>query len=146
MSPVAPGHAVTALAAALLLAAAWWRARLGRALFAALFLGAAVFNAVTALRAPEAYVEGFAPRAVGPFRPFIERVVALAPDAFVLAVALGQLLVAAGLASGRRPLVHAAAAAGAAFLVALSFLGVGAAFPANLAFAGGLVLSARGRP
>jgi len=52
-------------------------------------------------------------------RQFIERVVSLAPDAFVLAIAVGQLL------------------------VAISWPGVGAAFPTNLVLAAGVLLLLR---
>jgi hypothetical protein len=125
---------------------AWRRPRAARWAYALLFLGAGVFNAVTALRTPEVYVTGFAPHAIGPFRDFIERVVALAPDAFVLTIAAGQALVAVALAAGRGLLLVAGAVGAALFLVALSWLGVGAAFPTNLVLAAGAILLVRSPP
>ena len=145
MNSLATGYLVTSLVSALLLFFAWRRPRVGRGLYAVLFLGAAAFNAVTALRTPEVYVEGFAPRAIGPFREFIERVVALAPQAFVLAVAGGQVLVGLGLVVGRGLPLAGGAAGAAFFLVAISWLGVGAAFPLNLVLAAGALLLLRER-
>jgi hypothetical protein len=146
VSSLVAGYLVTSLVSILLLLAAWRRPRVGRLLFALLFLSAGVFNAVTALRTPQVYVEGFAPLAIGPFRELIERVVALAPDAFVLAIALGQFLVAAGLAFGRGWPVRAGAIGATVFLLAISWLGVGAAFPTNLVLAAGAALLLRAAP
>jgi hypothetical protein len=145
VSPLAVGYAVTGVASLALVALAWRRPRAARFAFAALFLGASVVNAVTALRTPNAYVEGFAPHAFPPMRELIERVVALAPDAFVLAIAAGQLAAGVGLALGRGPLFHLAVVFAGSFLVAISWLGVGAAFPTNLVFAAGVALVWRGR-
>jgi len=80
-----------------------------------------------------------------PFREFIERVVALAPQAFVLAVAGGQVLVGLGLVVGRGLPLAGGAAGAAFFLVAISWLGVGAAFPLNLVLAAGALLLLRER-
>jgi hypothetical protein len=147
MSPLAKGYLFTAVGSAALLLAAHRRPRLGRVLFALLFGVAAIFNAATAIRTPEVYVEGFAPHAIRPMREFIERVVALAPDAFVLAVAAGQLLVALALAFGRGLTFALGVAGAAAFLVGISWLGVGSAFPLNLVLAAGVLLLLRqGRP
>ncbi len=145
MSPVAVGYLVTGAVSVALLALAWRRPRAGRIAYAVLFLGAAAVNAATALRTPSVYVEGFAPGAFPPMRELIERVVALAPDAFVLAIAAGQLVAGVGLALGRGPLFHLGAVFAGSFLVAISWLGVGAAFPTNLVLAAGVVLVWRGR-
>jgi hypothetical protein len=146
MSPLAMGYAVTAVVSLLMLLLAWRRPRAGRWAYALLFLGAGIFNAVTALRTPEVYVTGFAPHAIGPFREFIERVVTLAPGAIVLTIAAGQVLIAAGLAAGRgAPLIGGAAGA-ALFLVAISWLGLAAAFPTNLVLAVGAMLLLRPQP
>jgi hypothetical protein len=136
-------YLVTAAVALALLVLAWRRPHAGRIAYAVLFLAAGAFNAVTAARTPQVYVTGFGPRAFPPMREFIERVVALAPDAFVLAIAAGQVLVAAGLAWGRGIPLAAAVAGGASFLAGISWLGVGAAFPANLVLAAGILLLLR---
>lgn len=113
--------------------------------YAVLFLAAGIFNAVTALRTPAVYVTGFAAHAFPPMREFIERVVALAPDAFVLTIAAGQVLVAFALTLGRWLPLWAGVVGAACFLVAISWLGVGAAFPANLVLAAGVLGLVRGR-
>jgi len=105
--------------------------RLTRWLFVTLFAGAGVFNAFTALHAPESYVEGFAKLAVPAYRSFIEGPFAQHATAFVLSIALGQVLVAAMIAKGERWLARGAFGA-VVFLVAISPLGVGSAFPATL--------------
>jgi len=145
MSPIATGYLVTSIASGVMLVVAWRWPRFGRLLFAVLFGGAAVFNAVNALRSPQVYVEGFAPHAIAPMRQLIERVVSLAPDAFVLAVAVGQLLVAAALVAGRGVFLVLGVAGAASFLVGISWLLVGAAFPTNLVLAAGVLLLLRQR-
>lgn len=143
MSALAAGYVVTSITAALLLLVAWRWPRAGRIPFALLFLSAAVFNAVTALRTPQVYVEGFAPHAFPPMRQLIERVVALAPDAFVLAIAAGQLLAGLALAFGHGLAFRLGVAGAAFFLAAISWLGVGAALPANLVLCAGVLLLLR---
>jgi hypothetical protein len=78
-------------------------------------------------------------------REFIERVVALAPDAFVLSIAAGQVMVALALAVGRGFLLWAGVVGAACFLGAISWLGMGAAFPMNVVMAAGVALLLRGR-
>ena len=146
MSTLATGYVVTSITSALLLVLAWRRPRAGRVPFALLFLSAGVFNAVTALRTPEVYVQGFAPHAFPPMRQFIERVVALAPDAFVLAISAGQLLIGIALALGRGAAFQLGVGGAACFLAAISWLGVGSAFPTNLVLCAGVLLLLRGAP
>lgn len=143
MSTLATGYLVTSFTSLLLLLVAWRWPRTGRIPYAVLFLSAAAFNAFTAVRTPDVYVQGFGPRAFPPMREFIERVVALAPDAFVLAIAAGQLLVGIALALGRGLPFRLGVAGAACFLVGLSWLGVGAAFPVNLVLAAGVLLLLR---
>ncbi len=140
------GYLVTGSAALALLLVAWRRPALGRWLFAALFVGAGLFNAVTALREPEVYVTGFAPHAFPPMREFLERVVALAPDAIVLTIASGQLAIGVGLALGRGVPFRASVVGATCFLAGISWLGTGAAFPLNLVLAAGALLLLRGEP
>lgn len=98
---------------------------------------------MTALRTPQVYIDGFSPHAFPRMREFIERAVALAPDAFVLTTAAGQLVAAVGLALGRGILFQLAIVGAACFLVGISWLGVGAAFPLNLVLAAGVLLVLR---
>ncbi len=145
MTALGSGYAVTTVVSVVLLVVAWRCPRIGRVLFAALFLGASVFNAVTALRTPNVYVDGLAPRAFTPMREFIERVVALFPDAFVLAIAAGQFAAGVGLVVGRGLWFQLCVAGAACFLVGISWLGVGAAVPLTLVLAAGVLLLLRAR-
>jgi len=145
MRPIAIGYLVTALASVGMLLFAWRWPRPARLVYAALFLVAGIFNIWTALRTPHVYVEGFAPLAFPPMREFIERVVSLAPDVFVITVAIGQVIVAIALALGGAVLLWFGVVGGAFFMVAISWLGVGAAFPTNLVLAIGVLLLLRAR-
>ena len=90
------------------------------------------------------YVTGSAPHAFPAMREFIEPVAALAPDAIFLTIAGGQVAVALLLALGRGTALWAGVVGAATFLVAISWLGVGAGFPTNLVLvAGAPVLVAR---
>jgi hypothetical protein len=144
MTPLATAYVVTGTVSLAMVGVAWRWPRAGRWPFAALFAGAAAFNAFTALRTPDVYVTGFGPRAFPPMREFILGVVALAPGAFVLAIAAGQLVVAIGLAVGRGPPFRLAVVGATVFLCAISWLGVGAGFPTNLVLAAGVILLIRG--
>jgi len=146
MSTIAIAYIITSVISLMMLLVAWHRPRAGRVLYAAVFFGAGLFNAVTALRTPQVYIDGFAPHAFPPMREFIERVVALAPDAFVVAVSAGQVLVGIALAVGRGVPLIAGVFGAAFFLVAISWLGVGAAFPTNLLLAAGVVSLLRSAP
>jgi hypothetical protein len=145
MSTIAVGYVVTGLVSVAMLLTAWRWPRVGRLLYAALFLAAGILNAVKAVRTPQEYIDGLAPHALPPMREFIERVVALAPDAFVLTIAAGQVMVAIALALGRGLLLWLGVVGAACFLVAISWLGVGAALPMNLVLAAGAVLLLRAR-
>lgn len=144
MTGLVTAYAITGAASLTLLAVAWRWPRRGRWPFAALFAGAAAFNAFTAVRTPEVYVTGFGPLAFPPMRELILGVVALAPGPIVLAIAAGQLLVAAGLAAGRGVPFRLAVVGATVFLGGISWLGVGAGFPTNLVLAAGVLLLLRG--
>jgi hypothetical protein len=144
VSTVATGYVVTSVVSLLLSALAWRAPRFGRFPFAALFLGAAIFNTVTASRTPNVYVEGFAQHALPPMREFIERVLSLAPGAFVISIAIGQFVAGVGLVLGRGLLFRLGVVWAASFLVGISWLGVGAAFPTNLVMAAGVLFVLRG--
>jgi uncharacterized membrane protein YphA (DoxX/SURF4 family) len=143
MSAIATGYIVASIVSVMMVVVAWRRPRAGRLLYAVLFLGAGMFNGITALRTPQVYIDGFAPHAFPPMSDFIERIVALAPDAFVLAIAVGQVLVGIALAVGRGIPFVAGVIGAAFFLVAISWLGIGAAFPTNLVMAAGVALLPR---
>ncbi|HET9985916.1 MAG TPA: hypothetical protein VFQ38_20120 [Longimicrobiales bacterium] len=103
--------------------------RVARRLFVLLFSGASIFNALTALRDPQIYVRAFGPLAVlEAYRAFISGPFSRHAQAIVLAIAAGQLAVAALLAAGGR--YRRLGAVGAVvFLLAITPLGLGSAFP-----------------
>ncbi len=124
-------YLVSNLVGVALVALAFRRPKLARWGFAILFAGASIVNATLALRAPRDYVEGYARFATPAYKAFIEGAFSAHVTPIVLSLALGQLLVAGMLARGGRWLTRGAVAA-AVFLVAISPLGVGAAFPSTL--------------
>lgn len=133
------------LAALLVVACARWPHSVGRVLLAALFLIASAINATLALVHPQVYVEGFGPWAIPLYQAFIEGPFARNPALFVLAIALGQLVCGLGVLFGRGIWMKLGLVGCIVFLVAITGLGVGCAFPANLALALGPALLLRYR-
>ncbi len=134
-------YLVTNLLALGLVVLAFTKPRTTRWLFTALFGGAAIFNAIFALRDPGAYVSGYAKLAAPAYRDFIEGTFAAHTTPIVLSIALGQLVIAVMLALGGRSLTRGAIGA-VVFLVAISPLGVGSAFPSTLILALAIAVAA----
>lgn len=109
--------------------------------FALLFGGASIANAALVLRDPGAYVTGFAHLAAPAYRGFIQGFFAEHTTPIVLSIALAQATIAGMLAVGGRNLTRGAILA-VVFLVSISPLGVGAAFPSNLFLALAVAVSA----
>ncbi|WP_257446236.1 hypothetical protein [Archangium lipolyticum] len=128
------------LAAVMVAACARWPHTVGRLVVAAVFLIASIINLTLALVAPRLYVEGFGPMAVPLFQSFIEGPFAANPALFVLPIALGQLLCGLAVLFGRGRVARLGLVGCLVFLVAITGLGVGCAFPANLAMAIGPAL------
>ncbi|WNG32756.1 hypothetical protein F0U61_03355 [Archangium violaceum] len=130
------GYFVSFIVAALLAAAcAHWPHTVGRSLVAVVFLLASAVNGMLALLHPQLYVEGFGPTAIPLYQAFIEGPFAQNPALFVLPIALGQFLCGLGVLLGRGVWARLALVGCIVFLVAITGLGVGCAFPANLAMA-----------
>jgi hypothetical protein len=91
------------------------------------------------------YVEGFGPTAIPLYQAFIEGPFARNPALFVLPIALGQLLCGLAVLFGRGRWVRLGLVGCIVFLVAITGLGVGCAFPANLVMAIGPALLLRHR-
>lgn len=136
-------HLASLVLSCLLLLSAIRNARLGRFLLLMLFAWACAANSAIVIQNPRVYLD-YAPLAVLK----IYRDIILGPFAhhvrlFVLLIALGQALIALGLALGnvwaRLALVGALI-----FLVDIAPLGVGSAFPSTLVLAGaaGVLLTA----
>ncbi len=138
------GYFASFIVAAVLVAlCARWPHTAGRLALAALFLPASAVNASLALLHPALYVEGFGPTAIPLYQSFIEGPFARNPALFVLPIALGQLLCGLALLVGRGNAVRFGLLGCLVFLVAITGLGVGCAFPANLAMALGPALLLR---
>lgn len=113
-----------------------------RVVFVLIFLSAGLFNTYTALTEPQAY-QTYAEWAVLAFyRNFINGFFSAHTQAIVVAIAVGQLTVAALLTRSGR-LLTTGAIGGILFLMAISPLGVGSAFPATLLMAAALVVIQR---
>lgn len=132
-------YSISNIVAVLMLWATWRKPAFGRVLFFLLFAWAFWTNTQTALRTPAMYT-GFAQFAFFEwYRQFINGYFATHTAPIVLAIATGQALIAlAMLAEG--PFFRMGAAGGILFLLAISPLGIGSAFPSTLILAAGLVL------
>jgi hypothetical protein len=110
----------------------WKLPKGGRAVIGLGFAAAAIFNAVNVLAAPQSYVQGFGPQALFPFyENFIYGPLAKNPALFILPIAAGQLAV--GLLMFFRGLwFKLGLIGGIVFLLAITPLGQGSAFPMPL--------------
>jgi hypothetical protein len=120
-------------------------ASLARYLIGVGFISTGAFNLYYALHAPMLYVTGYGPLAIWPYDQFIYGSFARHTAAFVIAIAVGQC-VAGTLVflPGRWPRLGYAGAI--VFLLAITGLGWGSAFPANLIMAAGVSLVYRANP
>lgn len=115
----------------LFIAAVFWP-RLIRWAFAILFAAASMVNGTLAIRQPELYVESYGGTAfLGVYRDFINGIFAENTTPILLAIAVGQLLVAIFLLLNGiwfRLGVFGASL----FLIAIAPLGLGSAFPSTI--------------
>lgn len=109
----------------------------GRILFGLIFLAASIFNSYLALTAPQAYLMYGDLTPVQLYKEFIFGLFSDYTMWFVLAIAVGQLLIAIGLLFNGKLLLPAVIGA-IVFLLAIVPLGVGSAFPAGLILAFGV--------
>jgi hypothetical protein len=138
------GYFVSLLvAAAMVVLCARWPHTVGRLAVVVVFLPAGLVNATLALVNPSLYVEGFGPTAIPLYQAFIEGPFARNPALFVLPIALGQLLCGLAVLFGRGNQARLGLVGCVVFLVAITGLGVGCAFPANLVMAIGPALLLR---
>ncbi len=125
------------------LALAFWRRDVGRWLGVAVFSWAAVTNAVIGLTNPAAYVDYAALTPSVVYRDFILGWFSRHVPLMVLPIAVGQLTIAALLAS-RRPWHRQLGLAGAlTFLLGIAPLGVGSGFPFSVTFGAALLVALR---
>jgi hypothetical protein len=125
----------------LLIAAIFWP-RLVRWSFAILFFAAGLVNATLAIRQPELYVESYGSTALlGIYRDFINGIFSTYATSILLAIALGQLLVAVFLIRDGA-LFRLGVVGACLFLVAIAPLGLGSAFPSTLIMVAAVVMMA----
>lgn len=134
-----------AFALSLIVVALKWP-RVARAFIGLGFVAASCFNVVTVLRDPQAYVEGFGPLAIALYQRFIYGPFAQNPGLFVLPIAVGQLAVGVLVLSRTSRAVQIGLAGGILFLLAITPLGLGSAFPSPLLLAVALALLVRRSP
>lgn len=105
-----------------------------------IFGAAGIFNMMTSFRTPNVYVEFYGPSAVLSFyKSFIYGIFSDHTTLFVALIASGQILVAVLLLMRKR-LFQLGIIGGIIFLMAISPLGVGSAFPATLFMAASLIV------
>ncbi len=103
------------------------------------FVVASLVNGILAVRNPQIYVTGFEPYAIGVYKMFITGVLKQAPGRLILAVALWQLFVGIMILVNRTDYVRIGLLAATVWLIGISGLGLGCAFPGNLILAAGTV-------
>jgi hypothetical protein len=101
-----------------------------RYIFAVLFFAAGIFNWITSIRTPDAYMM-YADTAVGFYRDFINGFFKEHIRLIVPMIATGQLLIGAGMLAGRKWLAVGCLGI-IVFLMAIAPLGVGSAFPFSI--------------
>ncbi len=109
------------------------------------FVLAALINATLAILNPQIYVTGFGPHAVGIFKTVIYGILAPSPTRFILGIAVWQLIVAAMILANSTDYTRLGCVAATIFLIGISPLGLGCAFPSNLILAAGMVALIRSK-
>ena len=130
-----------AIALALVLIA-WFWPRVARYSFALIFLAASIANSLVVLKDPAGYLEYGQLTFSALYRTFIDGFFSRHTIPIVLSIATGQLCISLLLAFGRRLWLLGAFGA-MVFLLAISPLGVGSAFPCTIVAAIAVVLIIR---
>jgi len=123
------------------LALAFWRREVGRWVVAAVFAWAAITNTVTAIERPDVYLDYATLTPAAWYRDFINGWFSQHIQTTVIAIAIGQAIIAALLASSRCALRWLGAAGAWIFLLAIAPLGVKSGFPFALTFGAALLVS-----
>jgi hypothetical protein len=122
---------------------ALYRPNVARIITGGGFVLAGLTNGTLAVLDPQIYIRGFGPHALGVYKTFIYAVVAQRPGRLILAIAVWQLLVGACILVNSSDFTRLGCVAAAVFLVGISPLGVGCAFPSNLILAAAAVVLVR---
>jgi hypothetical protein len=112
--------------------------KIGKVAWGIIFILAGIFNIYTGVSNPQAYVD-YGQHAVGLYQKFIYGLFSSYTSLIVSLVALGQILVGIFLLM-KRTLFFLGIVGGIIFLLAISPLGIGSAFPSTLLMAISLVL------
>ncbi|NIM90199.1 MAG: hypothetical protein GTO17_04545 [Candidatus Aminicenantes bacterium] len=112
--------------------------KIGKVAWGIIFILAGIFNIYTGISEPQAYVD-YGSSAIGLYKKFIYGVFSSYTSLIVSLIALGQILVGVFLFM-KRTLFFLGILGGIVFLLAISPLGIGSAFPSTLLMAISLVL------
>ncbi|MGD8536865.1 MAG: hypothetical protein PVF66_13530 [Candidatus Aminicenantes bacterium] len=112
--------------------------KIGKVAWGIIFILAGIFNVYTGISNPQAYVD-YGQHALGFYQKFIYGLFSSHTLLIVSLIALGQILVGIFLLM-KRTLFLLGIVGGIIFLVAISPLGIGSAFPSTLLMAFSLVL------
>ena len=113
--------------------------KIGKVVWAVIFIAAGLFNIYSVISDPQQYVTTYGQHAIPLYQKFIFSLFSTNTILFVAMIAAGQILVGLFLFMKKMPL-KLGVLGGILFLVAISPLGVGAAFPSTLLMAFSLVL------
>ncbi len=112
--------------------------RLGSFIWGIIFFLAGVYNGLMTIQQPEAY-QIYGETAVPYYKGFIHGSFAENTALFILIIALSQIMISVGLFI-KDKLYKIALIGGIVFLIAITPLGIGSAFPATLLMAVSLIL------
>ncbi|HEY9262115.1 hypothetical protein [Chitinophaga sp.] len=127
-----------AISLAVLIAAIFWP-QVARLLLVMIFIGAALFNAVMAIREPELFMTYGAMTASAAYEQFIYGAFRNNITAIVVSISICQLATGFFIAA-RDALLKLGLIAATIFLVAIAPLGAGSAFPSTLLLAAAAVI------
>lgn len=129
-------YLTTLVVSALLIPLAWHKPKVARILFAVIFIGAAIANTIMVVTEPSQYVDPYRDFALlDLYRDFIDGFFRRYTIPVVVLIAVGQLTVGLLLLARRQQLFNLGFYGAILFFVAISPLGIGAAFPAPLLMA-----------
>jgi len=131
-------YTITHVIAFLLIFICYKWPKIGKVAWGIIFIFAGIFNIYSAISNPQIYL-GFGQDAVGLYQKFINGVFSSYTSLIVSLIALGQILVGIFLFM-KRMLFLWGVLGGIIFLVAISPLGIGSAFPSTLLMSISLVL------
>jgi hypothetical protein len=103
------------------------------------FILAGLVNGTLAILDPQIYVRALGPNAMGIYKTVIDGVLAQAPRRLILAFAVWHLLVGGMILVNTTDYVRLGCVAATVFLIGISPLGLGCAFPSNLILGAAMV-------